>query len=566
MRLSKLFGKTWRETPSATEAVSHQLLLKSAMIYQLTAGVYALLPLGKRVISKIEKIIRQEIEAIGGEEVALPVLQPFELWESTGRHLSFGKSLFTLKDRRGHRLSLGPTHEEVITDLVKNYLQSYRELPLRLYQIQTKFRDEPRPRGGLLRVREFSMMDLYSFDRNEEDLNQSYQEAIETFQRIFHRCGFDTIVVEADSGAIGGKESHEFMVIAPSGEDEVIICPNCHYSANVEKAQAIKSQGVEEEPLPLEEIATPGIKTIEELTQFLHLPKNKTLKAVFYSADGEVVFVLIRGDLEVNEVKLKNALKCHELALASDEQVKRAALVAGSASPLGLSGIKVVADDSILLGSNFVAGANKPDYHLKNVNYPRDFQVDLLTDIALARPGQKCPRCQHELTSQLGIELGHTFKLGTLFSEKIGAFFIDKDGKRKPVVMGCYGIGIGRIMASAIEQGHDEKGIIWPISLTPYHVYLSALGMEELEIAEEAEKLYRELESAGIEVLFDDRLESPGVKFNDADLLGIPLRLVLSRRTLKKQSVELKWRSEKESILVPCEEIIAQLKRRLSLS
>ena len=559
MRLSQFFTKTLREAPAEAETISHQLLLRSGMIHQVATGVYAYLPLGWRVLRKTEQIIRGELDRAGGQELMMPVLQPFELWEKTQRLKSFGKSLFILKDRRDRKLCLGPTHEEIITELVRHQVRSYRDLPLLLYQIQTKFRDEPRPRGGLLRVREFSMMDLYSFDVDEAALDLSYQKMRRAYKNIFDRCGLPTMEVEADSGAIGGKDSHEFMVITESGEDEVIHCPNCRYAANVEKAQGVKPGGGQEPLLPMEEVATPGMKTIEEVAGFLHIPRNRTLKAVFYAADGNLVFVVIRGDLEVNEIKLKNALGGSDLQLASEEQVQRAGLVAGSASPLRLAGIKTVADDSIVLGTNFVAGANRPDYHIKNVNYPRDFQVDLMLDIAVARPGQGCLRCGGSLTSLRGVEVGHIFKLGTLFSQKLGAFFLDREGQQRPIIMGCYGIGVGRLVAAAIEQNHDDKGIIWPLPLAPYQVYLCAVGVDKPEIAALAERLYGELVAAGIEVLYDDRLESPGVKFNDADLLGIPLRAVVSPRTMKSQSVEVKRRSEKEGRLVPAEEVMAML-------
>ena len=559
MRLSQFFTKTLREAPAEAETISHQLLLRSGMIHQVATGVYAYLPLGWRVLRKTEQIIRGELDRAGGQELMMPVLQPFELWEKTQRLKSFGKSLFILKDRRDRKLCLGPTHEEIITELVRHQVRSYRDLPLLLYQIQTKFRDEPRPRGGLLRVREFSMMDLYSFDVDEAALDLSYQKMRRAYKNIFDRCGLPTMEVEADSGAIGGKDSHEFMVITESGEDEVIHCPNCRYAANVEKAQGVKPGGGQEPLLPMEEVATPGMKTIEEVAGFLHIPRNRTLKAVFYAADGNLVFVVIRGDLEVNEIKLKNALGGSDLQLASEEQVQRAGLVAGSASPLRLAGIKTVADDSIVLGTNFVAGANRPDYHIKNVNYPRDFQVDLMLDIAVARPGQGCLRCGGSLTSLRGVEVGHIFKLGTLFSQKLGAFFLDREGQQRPIIMGCYGIGVGRLVAAAIEQNHDDKGIIWPLPLAPYQVYLCAVGVDKPEVATSAERLYAELVAAGIEVLYDDRLESPGVKFNDADLLGIPLRAVVSPRTMKSQSVEVKRRSEKEGRLVPAEEVMAML-------
>jgi len=565
MRMSQLFGKTLRQTPSEAENISHQLLLKAGMIHQVAAGVYSYLPLGWRALRKIENIIREEMDAIGGQELMMPVLQPLELWEQTERDLAFGKSLFTLSDRRDRKLVLAPTHEEVITELVRRNVQSYRDLPLLLYQIQTKFRDEARPRGGLMRVREFTMKDLYSFDTDEEAVNTTYQKVIGAYKRIYERCGLPSVVVEADSGAIGGKESHEFMVIAESGEEQVIHCSSCDYSANAERAESMKLPGEEEEALPLEEVATPGVKTIEELANFLGIPKSKTLKAVFYAADGELIFVAIRGDLEVNEVKLKNALKCHDLRLASDEEVREAGLVAGSASPLGIGGIKRVADPSITLGVNFVAGANKPDAHLKNVNHPRDFAVDLLVDIAIAQAGEGCPRCGSKLLSTRGIEAGHVFKLGTFFSERLDATFIDRDGVERPIFMGCYGIGIGRLLAAAIEQNHDEKGIIWPLPIAPYQVHLCPLSMDKPEVASAAERLYLDLEQEGLEVLFDDRIESPGVKLNDADLLGMPLRLILSPRTIKSQSVEWKRRGEKEAEIIPLEGAAKRLKAFFAL-
>lgn len=410
-----------------------------------------------------------------------------------------------------------------------------------------------------MRVREFSMMDLYSFDIDEEGADVSYRRMIEAYNNIYQRCGLTTLIVEADSGAIGGKDSHEFMAITESGEDEVIHCPNCGYAANTEKAQSVKPDGPTEEPLPAEEVSTPGKKTIEEVASFLEVPHSQTLKAVFYSADGEVVFVSIRGDLEVNEVKLKNALKCFELALATDEEVGSAGLVAGAASPLGLSGVKTVADESITMGTNFVAGANKPDYHLRNVNYPRDFQVDMMLDIAVARPGHGCPKCGGELSVTRGIEVGHVFKLGTVFSEELGATFLDQDGRQKPAVMGCYGIGIGRLLAAIIECNHDDKGIICPASIAPCQIYLCTLGTDDPEAVATAEKVYADLQERNWEVLFDDRAESAGVKFNDADLLGIPLRLTVSPRNLKKQSVELKWRHEQEPQLVPLSDLATEL-------
>jgi len=560
MRISKLFGKTQREVPAEAETVSHRLLLKAGMVHQLAAGVYSYLPLAWRVLKKIENIIREEMDKAGGQELNMPVLQPLELWQETGRDLAFGKGLFTLSDRRERKLALGPTHEEVITELVSHNVKSYRDLPLLLYQIQTKFRDEPRPRAGLIRVREFTMKDLYSFDVDEDGLEQSYNKMLQAYQNIYSRCGLPTLLVEADSGAIGGKDSHEFMVITESGEDEIIYCPNCKYAANAEKAQSIKDKLIDEKPLPLEEVATLGAATIEQVANFLKVPQSHTLKAVFYVADGKLVFVVIRGDLEVNEVKLKNILHCFELRLATETEVIDAGIVAGSASPIGISGIKVVADDSVTSGVNFIAGANKPDTHFRNVNYPRDFKVDLMGDIARARAGEGCPKCKGKLSSTHGIEVGHVFKLGTFLSEKLGALFTDVSGVSHPIVMGCYGIGLGRLLAAAIEQSHDDKGIIWSFPIAPYHIYLCPLYREDSNVSAVAENLYSDLGTQGLEVLFDDREESPGVKFNDADLLGIPFRVTISPRTLESNSVEIKRRSEKKSQLLPLEGIAERLK------
>ncbi len=568
MRFSKLFGKTLRQAPAEAESVSHQLLLRAGMIAQEAAGIYCYLPMGWRVLKKIENVIREEMDKAGGQELMLPVLQPFELWQQSGRYVSFGKSLFTLTDRKEHTLALGPTHEEVITDLVHRYVQSYRELPLLLYQIQTKLRDEPRPRGGLLRVREFIMKDLYSFDADEAGLDESYQKMSQAYTNIYARLSLPTLVVEADSGAIGGKDSHEFIVITETGEDGVIYCSNCGYAANAEKAQFDKNAEpvIPSEPnnlLSLEEIATPEAKTIQEVAGFVGVPTSQTLKAVFYFADGEFIFAIIRGDLEVNETKLRNALKCSEIRLATEGEVNEAGLVAGFASPIGVKGVKVVADDSLTSGFNFIVGANKPGYHLRNANYPRDFHVDLMVDIALTRSGDSCPRCRGKLSSARGIEVGHVFKLGTFISERFGASFLDNDGKSQPIVMGSYGIGLGRLLAAIVEQSHDDKGIIWPLSVAPYQVYLCPLHLDKSAVLPTAEKIYQELQKESIEVLFDDRDESPGVKFNDADLLGIPLRLTLSPRTLKNQSVEAKWRMEKEARLLPLDNLAVQVKKIL---
>ena len=565
MRFTKLITKTMRTDPAEAEMPSHRYMLKAGMIYQVASGVYAYLPLAWRSLRKIEAIIREEMDAAGGQEIRMPVLQPIELWQESGRSEAFGDNLFTLQDRRDRTMVMAPTHEEVISYLAKTYIQSYRDLPVIPYQIQTKFRDERRPRGGLIRVREFDMKDAYSLDADEDGLEVSYQAMAQAYRNIYKRCGLPALMVEADSGAIGGKDSHEFILPAPTGEDTVMTCTKCNYAANLEKAHGVKPPLPEETPLPLEEVSTPGVKTIAELAKFMGIPENKTLKAVFYNADGEVVFVTIRGDLEVNEVKLRNHLKATDLHLAAEEEVRRAGLIAGYASPVGLDGIRRVADDSVLLGSNYVVGANKPDTHLRNANYPRDFQVDDLLDIALAEAGQRCSCCEGVLESVRGIEVGHIFKLGTFFSDTLGVHYLDRKGHQQPVVMGCYGIGIGRLLAATIEQNHDDKGVLFPTPIAPYHVHIVGLNLSDANVAKAADGIYESLWKEGIECLYDDRLEeTAGVKFNDADLLGLPVRLVVSQRTLKTDSVELKRRGEESSVLAPLESVSEKLKDLLS--
>ena len=561
MRLTKLFGKTQREIPAEADTISHQLLLRTGMVNQVTAGVYTIMPLAWRSLKKIENIVRDEMNKADGQEITMPVLQPLELWQKSGRADIMGKTLFTFNDRREHSLVLGPTHEEVVTELAARHVQSYRDLPLMVYQIQTKFRDEPRPRAGLVRLREFVMKDLYSFDVDEAGVEISYQKMLHAYETIYKRCGLKAVIVEADSGAIGGKFSHEFMLPTESGEDTVISCPKCGYTANAEKAVFNKGATKSDPPIAIEEVATPGMKTIEELEAFLKISARQTLKAVFYMADNKFVFVVIRGDLQVNEIKLKNTLHCQELKLATDAEVKEQGIIAGSASPVGLKGIMVIADDSVNSGTNFVAGGNKPDLHIKNVNCPRDFQADIVADIGLAEAGSRCAKCNSKFGAVRGIEVGHIFVLGTVYSAKLGANFIDAAGVSHPIVMGCYGLGLSRLLAAAIEQHHDDKGIIWPMPIAPYQVYLCPLYREGTKVAETAEKLNAELEAAGLEVLFDDRLESPGIKFNDADLYGIPLRITVSPRTLEKNSVEVKWRAEKEAKIMPIEGIAAVIKQ-----
>ena len=550
MRVSKLFGKTLRDDPAEAEIASHRLMLRAGLISQVASGVYSYLPLAWRSLRKIEQIIREEMDAAGGQELRLPALQPLEIWETSGRSEVFGHDMFRVSDRRERPMVMAPTHEEVLTSHVKANVNSYRDLPLILYQIQTKFRDEPRPRGGLIRVREFDMKDAYSFDADEVGLDRSYQAMVRAYKRIYERCGLDTIMVEADSGAIGGQDSHEFIAPADAGEDTIVTCDSCDYAANVERAAFRKTPNPPEDPLPVEEVATPGIKTIEDLARYLDTPAWRTLKAVLYDADGELVFVAIRGDLEVNEVKLKNALGGAQLRFATPGEVAGAGMVPGSASPIGAS-VKVVADDSLRLGSNFITGSNKDGYHIRNVNSPRDFEPDLVTDIALVQEGYPCPRCGGALSTSRGIEVGHVFKLDTKYSEAFGCTYPDHAGEQKAVVMGCYGIGVGRLLAATVEQTHDEAGMVLPESVAPYKAWIAALNVEREDVAAAANALYDDLVEAGVEVLYDDREESVGVKFNDAELLGLPITLVVSPRNINKDVVEVRRRSGGEPTLVP---------------
>jgi len=561
--MSRLFGRTLREMPSGAEIASHQLLLRAGMIRQLTSGMYTTLPLAQRSLHKIEQIVREEMNAIGGQEINMPLVNPVELWEESGRLQEVGKELVSFTDRAGRELVLAMTHEEAITNLIRNEINSYRQLPLMLYQIKLKFRDESRPRAGLIRVREFTMKDAYSLHTNESDLDEYYEKVREAYLKIFHRCGLEVVVVESDPGMMGGKEAHEFMLITESGEDKLILCPNCGYTANSDVA-VIQNPSVDNgEPADIEEVATPGKKTIEAVANYLNIEKSQTMKAVFYSTStwlqpGErLVFVAIRGDLEVNELKLQNALKAPEISIASEDEVARYGLVAGYASPIGLKNVTVVVDDSVEQTTNLVAGANKEGYHLKNVNFPRDFQADIVTDIALARENDTCVHCGGKFKSANGIEAGHIFKLGTKYSEAMGATYLDQNGKSQSIIMGCYGIGIGRLLASVVEYSHDEDGIIWPISVAPYHIHLMHIGKGK-QIIEKADEIYESLLEDGCEVLYDDRDESPGVKFKDADLIGIPIRLTVSNRSLKKDSIELKYRHKKEHELIEFEEFNAR--------
>ena len=555
MKMSKLFGRTLREDPGEAELVSHRLLLQSGMINRVASGVYSYLPLAWRSIRKIEEIIRQEIDKAGGQEIKLGILQPRDLWKLSGRDDVYGPDMLRLKDRRDRDLVLPPTNEELITETVKNTIQSYRDLPILLYQIQTKFRDEPRPRGGLIRVREFDMMDAYSFDLDDDGLDKNYDIMVSAYKNIFRRCGIETIVVEADSGAIGGKDSKEFILITESGEDTIVLCNNCGYAANDEKAIFQKSIAPlnEVKEKSIEEVSTPDVKTIKEICEFLNISSDQTLKTIVYVADNKPVCAVIRGDFDINDVKLKNLLKARELRLATNAEVNEFGFTVGSATPIGIDNITVVVDESVRYGTNFVAGANKVDHHLMNINYPRDFRSHLESDIALAESGFQCSLCTGTLETRRGIEIGHVFKLGTTYSESMQAKYPDQKGKLSNFVMGCYGIGVGRILAGALEQGSDERGIIFPVSIAPYQVTILSLNTDKVEIQDLSEKLYADLHRAGIEVLYDDRDETAGVKLNDADLMGLPLRVVVSSRNLTNGEIEIKLRSEKKSRLVEIE-------------
>ena len=563
MKMSNLFGRTLRDIPSEADLMSHKLLLQAGMIHQVATGVYSYLPLAWRSIRKIENIVREEMDKAGAQELKLGILQPRELWQRSGRDEVYGPDMIRLKDRRERELVLPPTNEELITETAKSVVQSHRDLPFTVYHIQTKFRDEPRPRGGLIRVREFDMMDAYSFDTDEAGLSISYDNMVESYKKTFERCGIKTVIVDADSGAIGGKDSKEFILITESGEDTIVLCDSCDYAANDEKAEFERVSNPLESQQAMEQVETPGIKTIDELSDFMGVSTNKTVKAVFYSADDEIIFVAIRGDLEVNEVKLKNALKVSDLRLATPEEVSDAGLVSGSASPVGVEGFRVIADPSLRLGYNLVAGANKEGYHLKHVNFPRDFTSDIEIDIALAEKGHQCPICEGNLETYRGIEIGHVFKLGTSYSESLDASYSDTYGVNKKIVMGCYGIGIGRILAGAIEQLSDEKGIVFPRNISPYDVLIVGLNTDKDNVSQSANNLYETLSANGLEVLYDDRHESAGVKFNDADLLGIPVRIVVSNRNLQQGAVEIKSRTSKEGTMVPIDSAYTEIESLL---
>ena len=545
MRYSEMFLPTLREVPSDAEIISHQLMIRAGMIRKLTSGIYTYLPLGYRVIRKLESIIREEMNRAGAQEVFMPTVQPRELWEESGRWSLYGKELLRFKDRNDRECCLGPTHEEVITDLVRNEIKTYRHLPRNLYQIQTKFRDEIRPRFGVMRCREFGMKDAYSFDADEEGAEISYQKMFDAYTEIFKRCGLEFRAVEADTGSIGGSFSHEFMVMAATGEDSLVFCSNCEYAANLEKAEiaAPEIHPVHtEDILPLELVHTPEMKSIEEVSSFLRVAPRDIVKTMIYSADGNPVAVLVSGDEEVNEIKVKNYLNCDVLEMATDEVIhKVTGAPRGFAGAIGIK-VKIIADYSLSNMTNFVMGANKEDYHVKNVNIGRDLSVAAFADLRIARNTDLCARCGSALKFARGIEVGHVFKLGTKYSKAMKAQYLDKNGKERYMIMGCFGIGVGRTVAAAIEQNHDENGIVWPVPLAPYQVIITPVNVNDEKIKKMSVQLYEALQQRGIEVILDDRDERAGVKFKDADLIGIPLRVTVGQKLLIEGVLEVKIR------------------------
>lgn len=568
MRYSKLFIPTLKEVPAEAEVISHKLMLRAGMIRKLASGLYTYLPLGLRAIRKVENIVREEMNNAGAQELLMPIVQPAELWEESGRWDKMGKELLRFKDRHDRPMCLGPTHEEVITDLVRKEVRSYRDLPLILYQIQTKFRDERRPRFGLMRGREFIMKDAYSFDVDEDALDESYQKMYNAYCRIFERCGLNFRAVEADTGAIGGSCSHEFMVLADTGEDKIAVCTSCNYAANVELAPAKgggDNSNEQEEEIKL--VPTPGKKTIDEVASFLGIPNKKLIKTLIIKSEDKIIAALIRGDHELNEVKLANLLEIDSIELADEESVKKVTgAPVGFAGPVGLDdSVEIIADVSTAGMKNFVVGANKEEHHYINCNWDRDIPKNRVkfADIRIITKDDPCPKCGGKIEIKKGIEVGHVFKLGTKYSEAMGATYLDSNGKERPIIMGCYGIGIGRTVAASIEQNHDENGIIFPSSIAPFEVIISLLNPKDQVLKDAAENIYTELQKNSIEVLLDDRDVRPGVKFKDADLIGIPLRITVGKRFKDKSVVELYERRNSKTTDIRLDEVVSNVKDRL---
>ena len=554
MRYSHYFLPTLKETPGDAEVVSHQLMSRAGMIRKVAAGIYDYLPLGLKVIRKVENIVREEMNKAGAIEILMPAVCPADLWEQSGRWQQYGKELLRLKDRKETEFCIGPTHEEVVTEIVRGTVNSYRQLPVNLYQIQTKFRDEVRPRFGLMRGREFIMKDAYSFDATDEGANASYEKMRKAYCRIFERCGLKYRMVEADSGAIGGSFSHEFMVLADTGEDVVISCESCEYSANIEKAVVIDKGEMSQAPMnEVERVVTKGAHSVADVSVMLDLKPSQIVKTMLVIVDDEPVAVLIRGDHELNEAKVKNLLGASVVELATPEQIAKATGgPVGFSGPIGLK-VSLYADNAVKYMRNMGVGGNEKDIHLEGVNLERDFQVKKFADLRNAADGDTCPHCGGRYSNTRGIEVGHIFKLGTKYSEAMKATFLDADGVAKEIIMGCYGIGVGRTAAAAIEQNHDENGIIWPMPLAPFQVIVTMLNPNDEEVLAAGEKLYQDLLAEGVEVLLDDRDERPGSKFKDADLLGIPLRVNVGARGLKEQSFELQERRAGERVMLPIE-------------
>ncbi|MFN8594218.1 MAG: proline--tRNA ligase [Thermomicrobiales bacterium] len=565
MRMSHLFGRTLREAPGDVELPSHRLLLRAAMIRPLGAGIYSLLPLGWRVVRKVEQIIREEMNAIGGQEMLMPVVHPADIWRESGRYDQIGPEMSRFKDRGDRDMVLAMTHEEIVTDLARQEVNSYRQLPMLVYHIQTKWRDEPRSRGGLIRVREFTMKDSYSLDRDEAGLDVQYQNHWRAYERIFRRCGLAFVVVGADTGMMGGSASHEFMALSPYGEDIVLICPECGYAANREVATFQREAPSGEAPLPVEQVETPNATTIQALADYLKVPLSRTAKAVFFKGDsGRFIFVVIRGDLTVNETKLRKAAGELGLVPATTEEIRAIGAEPGYGSPIGVRDAVIVVDESVRDSPNLVAGANRVGWHSLNTNPGRDYQPDVVADIAAAEAGFPCPRCGTPLIAEKAIEVGNIFKLGTRYSTALGADYLDEEGISHPILMGSYGIGSGRVTATIVEQHHDDRGIVWPASVAPYDVSLLWIGSaDEVEPQAAADRLCDELTAAGIDVLYDDRPERAGVKFNDADLIGNPVRVSVSARTLARGEAEIKPRSAMEATFVPLEAVVSTVQGML---
>ena len=565
MKMSNLYAPTLREVPAEAEVVSHQLMLRAGMIRKAAGGVYSYLPLAWRTLRKIEQIVREEMDAKGGQEIAMPIVQPAEIWQQTGRWDVYGDEMFRLKDRHQRDFCLGPTHEEMVTTLVKSDVRSYRQLPLLVYQIQNKYRDEIRPRFGLMRGREFIMKDLYSFDRDTNGLDISYKKMYDAYTRIFTRCGLTFRPVEADPGAIGGSGTHEFMVLADSGEAAIAYCDSCDYAANVEKAELAPIASTGESSLPLDTKETPKQRTIQEVAQFLSMHPDHLIKSLAYMTEKGPVLALVRGDHEVNEIKLMNLLNVLQLELATEADIRTAFhSVPGYIGPIGLTGVTIVADASVMNLMNAACGANIEDQHHVNVNPGRDFKADNIADIRMIKESDPCPRCGAKVKTARGIEVGQVFKLHTKYSKALEASYLDESGQENLMVMGCYGVGVSRTMAAAIEQHHDDDGIIWPVSIAPYQVVIVPINIKDEAQMTLCEKLYEELKSAGVEVVFDDRDERSGVKFKDADLIGYPVRITIGPKALKENSVEVKVRRTKESMLYPLGEHIESIRQLLA--